>query len=196
MYSIDSSGFRYASPSRTSVFQVPGKSQDSKFTAAMAIPAPKSTPASTRFEPPSPKAKVSPATTIATRDSSRAIVLVNACSRTLTEFSQGDWPLTCANAADARSETERKRRRLTGASGRRTSFGRLSSLPASSFQMTRPRPHPDSKATSRRTWLGGTVGVGSRKLKFRRATAKLPPGATRVRAIAGGRVLNVVSELG
>ncbi len=26
--------------------------------------------------------------------------------RTLTAFSQGDWPLTCANAADARSETD------------------------------------------------------------------------------------------
>jgi hypothetical protein len=51
------------------VLQVPGKSQDRKFTAAMAIPAPKSTPAGTRFEPPSPKAKVSPATTIATKDS-------------------------------------------------------------------------------------------------------------------------------
>jgi hypothetical protein len=69
MHSVDSSGFRYASPCRTPVFQVPGKSQDRKFAAAMAIPTPKSTPASTRFEPPSPKAQVSPATTIATRDS-------------------------------------------------------------------------------------------------------------------------------
>ena len=72
----------------------------------MAIPTPKSTPASTRFEPPSPKAKVSPATTIATSDSPRAIVLVNACWRTLTAFSQGDWPAACANAADARIRDE------------------------------------------------------------------------------------------
>src|SRR5438309_4946804 len=106
MHSVDSWLPPYASLCRTPVFQVPGKSQDRKFTAAMAIPAPKSTPASTRFEAPSPKAKVSPATTIATKDSPRAIVLVNACCRTLTAFSQGDWPLTCANAADARSETD------------------------------------------------------------------------------------------
>jgi hypothetical protein len=33
-------------------------------------------------------------------------VFVNACCRTLTAFSQGDWPFTCANAADARSETD------------------------------------------------------------------------------------------
>jgi len=32
----------------------------------------------------------------------RAMVLVNACCRTLTAFSQGDWPLTCANAAYTR----------------------------------------------------------------------------------------------
>src|ERR1700688_1313486 len=86
----------------TCVLQLPGKSHDRKFTAAMAMPTPKSTPASTRFEPPSPKAKVSPATTIATSDSPRAIVLVNACCRTLTAFSQGDWPAACANAAAAR----------------------------------------------------------------------------------------------
>jgi hypothetical protein len=72
----------------------------------MAIPTPKSTPASTRFEPFSTKAKVSPATIIATKDSPRAIVLVNACCRTLTAFSQKDWPLTCKNAAYARSETD------------------------------------------------------------------------------------------
>src|ERR1700674_5139096 len=106
MHSFDSWLPPYASPCRTPVFQVPGKSQDRKVTAAMAIPTPKSTPASTRFEPPSPKAKVSLATTIATRDRSRAIALVNACGRTLTAFSQGDWPLTCANAADARAETD------------------------------------------------------------------------------------------
>jgi hypothetical protein len=47
----------------------------------------------------------------------RAIVLVNAFCRTLTAFSQGDWPLTCANAPDARirdvenaTEADRSRR--------------------------------------------------------------------------------------
>jgi len=50
-----------------------------EFTAAMAMPTPKSTPARTRFEPPSPKANVSPDTTIATSESPRAMVLVKAC---------------------------------------------------------------------------------------------------------------------
>jgi hypothetical protein len=36
------------------------------------------------------KAKVSPATTMATRESPRAIVLVKACWSTLTAFSQGE----------------------------------------------------------------------------------------------------------
>jgi hypothetical protein len=44
-----------------------------------------------------------PATTNATRDSPRAIVLVNAFCRRLTAFSQGDWPLTCANADASRA---------------------------------------------------------------------------------------------
>ncbi len=73
-----------------------------KFTAAMAMPTPKSTPARTRFEPPSPKAKVNPDTTIATRERPRAIVLVNAVIKTLTAFSQGELPVACAKAADAR----------------------------------------------------------------------------------------------
>jgi hypothetical protein len=38
------------------------------------------------------KAKVSPATTIATSDSPRAMVLVKAVSRTLTAFSHGELP--------------------------------------------------------------------------------------------------------
>ena len=63
----------------TCVIQLPGKSHDRKFTAAMAMPTPKSTPASTRFEPPSPKAKVRPATTMATSERPRAMVLVKAC---------------------------------------------------------------------------------------------------------------------
>src|SRR6266566_7665025 len=78
----------------------PGNNQAMKFTAAMAMPTPKRTPASTRFEPPSPKAKVKPASTIATRERPRAIVLVNACMRTLTAFSQGE-PV-CANKGATR----------------------------------------------------------------------------------------------
>ena len=69
----------------------------------MAIPTPKSTPARTRFEPPSPNAKVKPATTIETSESPRAIVVVNACIKTLTAFSQGDAPVAWANAAVAKT---------------------------------------------------------------------------------------------
>jgi len=57
----------------------PGKSQERKLTAAMAMPTPNRTPARTLFDPPSPKANVSPATTMATRARPRAIVLVKAC---------------------------------------------------------------------------------------------------------------------
>src|ERR1700691_3352794 len=86
------------------VIQLPGKSQARKFTAAMAMPTPKSTPASTRFEPPSPKAKVRPATTMATSERPRAMVLVKAVIKTLTAFSQGEVP--CANAGAARSSVK------------------------------------------------------------------------------------------
>ena len=48
-------------------------------------------------------------------------MLVNACCRTLTAYSQGNWPLTAQMPLMQESETERMRRRLTGASGRRTS---------------------------------------------------------------------------
>src|SRR5580700_7164691 len=82
--------------------QLPGKSHARKFTAAMAMPTPKRTPASTRFEPPSPKANVSPATTIATSERPRAMVLVNAVINTLTAFSHGELP-PCANAGAARN---------------------------------------------------------------------------------------------
>src|SRR5580700_9003848 len=68
----------------------------------MAMPTPNSTPASTRFEPPSPKAKVRPATTMATSERPRAIVLVKAVIKTLTAFSQGELP--CANAGAAKSK--------------------------------------------------------------------------------------------
>jgi hypothetical protein len=84
-----------------------GNSQAIKLTAAMAMPTPKSTPARIRLDPPSPKAKVKPATTIETSERPRAIVVVNACIKTFTAFSQGEPPAACANAADARiSEKE------------------------------------------------------------------------------------------
>src|SRR6202795_2605608 len=73
-----------------------------KLTAAIAIPTPKRTPARTRFEPPSPNAKVRPDTTIATRESPRAMVLVKACCRTATAFSHGELPVACAKAGSAR----------------------------------------------------------------------------------------------
>jgi hypothetical protein len=59
----------------------------------MAMPTPKRTPARTRFDPPSPKAKVNPATTIETSDNPRAMVVVNACIKTLTAFSHGEPPV-------------------------------------------------------------------------------------------------------
>ena len=115
---------------------------------------PCSTPASTRFEPPSPKAKVSPATTIATKDSPRAIVLVNACCRTLTAFSQGDWPLTCANAADARSETDFFRQ----------AFFIAGEFPSDDASRA---PHRDSKAM-------GQLGGGSPQLQLSAPHAHRP----------------------
>src|SRR5947207_11075485 len=80
----------------------------------MAMPTPKSTPASTRFEPPSPKAKVRPATTMATSERPRAMVLVNACCSTLTAFSHGEVPVwqkagTARNRASTAVVTNRKR---------------------------------------------------------------------------------------
>src|SRR6266567_3745461 len=93
MHSVDSSSFRHVLLPSGRRCQLPGKSHDRKFTAAMAIPTPKSTPASTRFEPPSPKAKVRPATTMATSERPRAVVLVKACCSTLTAFSHGEVPV-------------------------------------------------------------------------------------------------------
>src|SRR6266568_3043918 len=93
MHSVDSSSFRHVLLPAGRRCQLPGKSHDRKFTAAMAIPTPKSTPASTRFEPPSPKAKVRPATTMATSERPRAMVLVKACCSTLTAFSHGEVPV-------------------------------------------------------------------------------------------------------
>jgi hypothetical protein len=74
-----------------------------KFTAAMAIPTPKRTPASTRFEPPSPNAKVRPETTMATSERPRAMVLVNEVCRTLTALSQGELPCWAAAGPARRS---------------------------------------------------------------------------------------------
>src|SRR6266704_1968440 len=114
MHSVDSSSFRHVLLPSGRRCQLPGKSHDRKFTAAMAIPTPKSTPASTRFEPPSPTAKVRPATTMATRERPRAIVLVKACCSTLTAFSQGEVPVW-PKAGPARNRTTtavvRKRKR-------------------------------------------------------------------------------------
>src|SRR5213592_453220 len=106
---IDSSCVRHVFPADGDGFvQAPGKSHARKLTAAMAMPTPKSTPARIRFEPPSPKAKVNPATTIETRERPRAIVVVNACIKTLTAFSQGEPPAAWASAADARISEQEK----------------------------------------------------------------------------------------
>jgi hypothetical protein len=45
------------------------------------------------------KAKVNPDTTMATRDNPRAMVLVKACCKTLTAFSQGEFVWANAGAA-------------------------------------------------------------------------------------------------
>src|SRR2546429_8014112 len=90
-----------------------GKSHAMKLTAAMAMPTPKRTPARTRFEPPSPKAKVRPETTIATRDNPRAMVLVKACCRTLTAFSQGEFAWANAGAESARPMSDIATQRAT-----------------------------------------------------------------------------------
>jgi hypothetical protein len=115
----------------------------------------------------------------ATKDSPRAIVLVNACRRTLTAFSQGDWPLTCANAAYARSETDFFRRAFFIA-------GEFLSDDASRA------PHRDSKAMGRlaATSTFGTLRSPSRSTK----SGERLPEPTRVRPIAGGRIANVVSK--
>ena len=54
-------------------------------------------------------AKVSPETTIATSESPRAMVLVNACCSTFTAFSQGELPV-CANTGAARHNATREER--------------------------------------------------------------------------------------
>jgi hypothetical protein len=52
------------------------------------------------------KAKVRPDTTMATRESPRAIVLVNACCRTRTAFSQGELAWARAGAARNRAASD------------------------------------------------------------------------------------------
>src|SRR5579872_4783342 len=94
-----------------------------KLTAAMAMPTPKSTPARIRFDPPSPKAKVKPATTMETSERPRAMVVVNACISTLTAFSQGDAPGAWANAAVARMSDAEKAKNA-GRSQRETNLFR------------------------------------------------------------------------
>src|SRR6266480_5397078 len=90
------------------------------------------------------------------------------------------------------SETNRMRRRLTGASGKRISFERLFSLTVNSFQMRRARHATGLEGKLSPALVGRTVGVVGEELRL--AAEKLPPGATRVRPIVGGRVPNVVSK--
>src|SRR6185437_5804609 len=104
---VNSSCVRHVRAVRRKLVQAPGKSHARKLTAAMAMPTPNSTPARIRFDPPSPKAKVKPATTMETSERPRAMVVVNACIKTLTAFSHGEPPAAWANAADAEiSENE------------------------------------------------------------------------------------------
>src|SRR5580658_10134077 len=135
------------------VIQLPGKSQARKFTAAIAMPTPNSTPASTRFEPPSPKANVRPATTMATSERPRAMVLVNAVMRTLTAFSHGELP-PCANAGAARNRaTVEARTARVERSQRETIFQRLfMSTPRQGFASqvaTRGKPTSPSHTAGR-----------------------------------------------
>jgi hypothetical protein len=61
-----------------------------KLTAPTAIPIPKTIPASIRLESPSPKANMSPPTTIATKLKPLAIGPMKAVRKTSTAFSQGE----------------------------------------------------------------------------------------------------------
>jgi hypothetical protein len=66
------------------------------------MPRPNTIPAKVRFPPPSPKAKVSPPTTMATRPNPFAIGPVNDVCKTFTAFSQGELPWPKAGAATKR----------------------------------------------------------------------------------------------
>src|SRR5580704_9957535 len=151
--------------------QLPGKSHARKFTAAMAIPTPKSTPASTRFDPPSPKAKVSPATTIATSERPRAMVLVKAVSKTLTAFSQGELP-PCANAGAARNRaTVEARNERVERSQRGTTFPRLF--------MSTPRQGSASQVAMREKSTSPTHAAGRSRNALVRRHARLTPQESR-----------------
>src|ERR1700733_16323607 len=147
----------------------PGKSHARKFTAAIAIPTPNNTPASTRFEPPSPNANVSPETTIATSESPRAIVLVKAVISTLTAFSHGELPWAKAGIASKST----KQIAINGERGeklarqlRRTRFMRLSLSP-SNFT-AREVPGRDISRRDRRATVRGRL--------FRRFAGRFHPG--------------------
>ena len=83
-----------------------------KFTAPTAMPMPKTMPAKTRFDWPSPKANINPPTTIATRLSPVAIGPVKAVLRTLTALSHG-----CRPPARRQAPPEARRYRGEGAGG-------------------------------------------------------------------------------
>ena len=130
------------------MFQVPGKSHDRKFPAAMATPTPKSTPPSTRFEPPSPKAKVSPGHD----NRNQGQPPCNRARKRLLQDAHGVLPRElathCTNAADARIRDGENATEADRSQRETDFFGRLSSLPASSFQDDASRaPHRDSRAT-------------------------------------------------
>jgi hypothetical protein len=91
-----------------------------------------------------------------------AIVLVSACRRTLTAFSQGDWPLTYANAADARSETDFFRK----------AFFIAREFPSDDASRA---PHRDSKAM-------GQLGGGSPQLQLSASYAHRPAQPSPARA--------------
>src|SRR5260370_33565965 len=109
-----------------------GNSQAMKLTAPIAMPTPKTMPASIRLDSPSPKANMSPPTTIATRLKPRAMGPVNADWRTLTAVSQGEsaWAGT-ANRTVPRTATAigggRSRRQTPQQAGRFTFLGVVAS---------------------------------------------------------------------
>src|SRR6266704_3031782 len=83
-------------------FQGYGNNQDMKFTAPTAMPTPKITPDKVRLAAPSPKANISPPTTIATNASPVAIGPVKAVCNACTACVQGevvDWAKTSSASA-------------------------------------------------------------------------------------------------
>src|SRR5260370_34373480 len=78
-------------------------------TAPIAMPTPKTIPASMRLESPSPKANMSPPTTMATRLKPLAIGLVRAACRTLTAFYHGEDCDKSAEGLSMRAQTTRQK---------------------------------------------------------------------------------------